>query len=426
MNTHLTKVAVVATTLAAVAATPNTLLAQQGENNQGRGDADGALLLDRSFPGYMGVGDAFTSRFDPSFNPAIGLVIDGLATFSEEMGEEVDNLEMRTVELNIASRIDPLGWAYLVAAFEEDEFELEEAVIVMDQLPANMSLRVGQMLADFGKWNTIHLHDKNYAFEDGVREHFFGGNLNVSGVELHQWTGIGDLPVRWSLGVNTSFGGHGHEEEEGGVEEVGADFESGIMGNRGFEELGFTGRVTAQQDYGANGFLQYGLSFFHTNEGILGERDNNDDGIIDEEFALGQTTVAFDFTFRDVDAGDLTADTLSIEVWRNQRDGLDATDAIVGRDANGIWGFYQHDFSPRWGAGVQAGWWQEPLVDEDDWFTGGESGAQRYVYLTRNFSEFNRLRLQVGQEHLAGEDPSWVLALQWTAIIGSHSHPLDW
>lgn len=428
MHTQFLKVAAVATVLV-VFATNSSLYAQEGESRDFDAGLEGRLL-DSPFPGFMGQGDSgFTSRFDNAFNPAIGLIIDSLAVFSEEEGEEVDNFDLRTVELNIASQIDPLGWAYLVAAFEEDEFELEEAVFLMDRLPANMTLRVGKMLADFGKWNTIHLHDKNYVFEDGVRSAFFGGNLNTTGIELHQWTGIGDLPVRWSLGVNSDFGGHdhGHEEEEGGAHEHGGEFASGIIGNRGFEELGFTGRVTAQQDLGVNGFLQYGFSFFHTGEGLVDRHDEDDDGIIDEEFGLGQTTFAIDLTLRDVDASDNTADTLSVELWRNQRETLNASDAIVSRDANGIWGFYQHDFSPQWGAGVQAAWWQEPLTDlGTDWFTSAESGAQRAVFVTRSFSEFNRLRLQVSQDHHAGEDPSWSLAVQWDVILGSHSHPLDW
>ena len=428
MHTNHFKVARVAAVLAAFAVS-NTLFAQQGEpQDPGTGLQD--RLLDSPFPGFMGHGDSgFTSRFDNSFNPAIGLIFDGLATFSEEAGEGVDQFDLRSVELNMASRIDPLGWAYLVAAFEEDAFELEEAVFLMDRLPANMTLRVGKMLSDFGKWNTIHLHDKNYVFEDGVRNAFFGGNLNSTGVELHQWTGIGDLPVRWSLGVSSEFGGHDHglEDEAGGAHEHGGEFASGIIGNRGFEEMGFTGRVTTQQDLGMNGFLQYGFSFFHTGEGLVDRHDVDDDGIIDEEFGLGQTTFAFDFTLRDVDASDRTADTVSIELWRNQRETLDATDAIVSRDANGLWGFYQHDFSPFWAAGVQAAWWQEPLTDlGSDWFTSAEAGSQRAVFVTRNFSVFNRLRMQVSQDHHAGEDPSWSLAVQWDVILGSHSHPLDW
>ncbi|MDA0666307.1 MAG: hypothetical protein O3A95_01860 [Planctomycetota bacterium] len=413
MHTPFSKLALGAAVLL-ILSTSSTLLAQEGQLSDPT-DALEGRMLESTFPGHMGRGGSgFTSRFDASFNPAIGLIFDGLGTFSEEAGEGVDQFDLRSVELNMASRIDPLGWAYIVAAFEGDEFELEEAVIMMDQLPANMTLRVGKMLADFGKWNTIHLHDKNYVFEDGVRTAFFGGNLNATGVELHQWTGIGNLPIRWSLGVHSDFGGEG-------------DFASEIIGNRGLEELGFTGRVTTQQDYGANGFLQYGFSFFHTSEGLAYLRDSDADGITDEEFGLGQTTFALDFTLRDVDASDNTANTLSLELWRNQRDSLDAADNIISSDANGIWGFYQHDFNPFWGAGVQLAWWQDPLnTTGSDWFTSAESGGQRAAFVTHNLSEFNRIRMQLSQDHNVLEDPTWTLAFQWDVILGSHSHSLDW
>jgi len=402
--------------------------AQQDNQNSLRGLDLDARMLEQTFPGFMGSGSGYTSRFDPSFNPAMGLIIDSLATFSEERGEEVDRFSLRSVEINLASRIDPLGWAYLVAAFDEDDFELEEAVFIMDQLPANLSIRAGKMLADFGKWNTLHLHDKNFIFEDGVREAFFGGNLKATGLEIHQWTGIGDVPVRWSMGVHSSFfGGHGEGDEPSGADAKGSGFNSGVNDNRGLEEFAFTGRATGQQDFGPNGIFQIGVSFFHTGAGLIGLYDTNADGKFEEVGGLGQTTVALDFSLRLVDSGSLTSDSLSLEIWKNQRDGLTPADEIVSRDANGIWGFYQHDFSPQWGAGVQGAWWQDALTDlGSDWFTGAESGSQRAVFVTRNFSEFNRMRLQLTQDHRVGESPSWSLALQWDVILGSHSHPLDW
>lgn len=397
------------------------------QDSQSTEDALAESMLQQSFPGYMsGRGDGFTSRFDPSFNPAIGLFFDGLAHWSEDAAADVDNFDFRSVELNMSSRIDPFGWAYLVAAFEGGEFSLEEAVLNMDQLPANFSLRAGKMLADFGKWNTLHLHDKSFVFEDGVRSEFFGGNLNMTGLELHQWTGWGDLPVRWSLGMASSFGGHSHDHGDAGHDHVA--FESGVIDNRGFEEMSFNGRLTAQQDYGQNGFLQYGVSFFHTGEGIVSEHDHDADGIIDDSFGLGQTTFALDFTWRDVNASARTANTLSVELWRNGREYADeTTDLVERRDANGFWGFYQHDFNPFWAGGGMASWWQDAAnTGSADWFSAAQAGSQRALYVTRKFSEFNRLRLQLTESTPTIGSAVWSLALQWDVILGSHSHSMDW
>jgi len=404
-------------TLVALYLFPTSVFAQELEPNII--DSETALadsMLQGAFPGSMsGRGGGFTSRFDPSFNPAMGVFFDGLANWSGATGSGVDNFDFRLVELSLASRIDPFGWAYLVAPFEDGDFSLEEAVLIMDQLPANMSLRVGKMLSDFGKWNTLHLHDKPFTFEDGVREEFFGGNLNMTGVELHQWTGWGDLPLRWSLGVASSFQGEG-------------DFQSGVIDNRGWQEMAFNGRFTTQQDFGDNGSLQYGASFFHTPKGLVAQHDHNADSVIDHSFGLGQTTFALDFTLRDVDATTRTANTLSAEVWRNSREAADfSSDVISNHDANGLWGFYQHSFSPFWSSGVLASWWQDATNQQSaQWFSSAQAGAQRALFVTRNFSEFNRLRLQLTESIPTDGGPLWSLSLQWSVILGSHSHAMDW
>lgn len=394
-----------------------SLPAQQSAEEQGAPRE----LSGQSFPGLMGTSGG---RLDSSFNPAIGLILDMLYVGGGEgLVEGANGVELRSAELDIASRIDPLGWAYAVAAFEEDEFELEEAALVMDQwLPGNFSLRAGRYLADFGKWNTLHLHGKNYVFEDGVRESVFGGNLRVEGLELHHWTGLGDVPLRWSLGAATGFGGHGHGDEEhdhGGFSQFDED--------RSNTQWGWTGRVTAQHDVGQNGYFQWGGSFFHTPEGLLGEADTDADGEPDLFAGLEQTTVALDLTLRVVDAAGQRADTASVELWYTDRQALEeGTGAVADREAPGVWGFYQHDFNPWWGAGVMGAWWQEPSEAVDAaWFSADTAGAMRAAFVTWNMSDFNRLRLQVTQ-HLPEEAPTaWSVALQWDVILGAHSHPLD-
>jgi hypothetical protein len=201
-----------------------------------------------------------------------------------------------------------------------------------------------------------------------------------------------------------------------------------VIGNRGADELAYTGRLTTQQDYGDNGFLQYGVSFFHTPEGLVEEHDHDADGLIDDRFGLAQTTFAVDFTLRDVDASSNTAETLSVELWRNSREDVDeATDLVASHDANGLWGFYRHDFDPYWGAGAMASWWQSAANSAAaDWFRAAEAGSQRGIFVTRRLSEFNRLRLQLTQTTPTAGAPVWSLALQWDVILGSHSHAMDW
>ena len=87
--------------------------AQQSDfqpDSQSSEDALADSMLQQSFPGHLsGRGDGFTSRFDPAFNPAMGLFFDGLGQWSDDTGAGVDNFDFRSVELNMASRIDPFG-----------------------------------------------------------------------------------------------------------------------------------------------------------------------------------------------------------------------------------------------------------------------------------------------------------------------------
>jgi hypothetical protein len=124
-----------------------------------------------TFPGYLGQGGAFTSRFDSSFNPAMSLSFDAVGTVSESDADAFNDARLRLLEMGLASRIDPYGWAYATIAFadegEESEVELEEGAMWFDDLGHEFSLRGGRFLADFGKWNSVHLHDRAYAFLPG-------------------------------------------------------------------------------------------------------------------------------------------------------------------------------------------------------------------------------------------------------------------
>lgn len=385
---------------------------------------------DGTFPGFMG--GAYTSRFDNAFNPAIALVFDALGTISEDDDPALNDARLRALELDLASRIDPLGWAYAVIAFEDEgegsEVALEEGAMWLDDaLPGNFSLRAGKFLADFGKWNTIHLHDRAYAFLPGPTEEFFGGELNVSGLELHHWFGVGDVPVRWSVGVAPRFGGEEHGGA-GGAAVGETAFAAEALDRRTPAQFLYTGRVSAQHDVGAQGFLQWGISALNTPAGLAAVADTDGDLAADAEFEAGQSTLALDLTLRLPDPTRQSAHIASLEIYSNRREHWDpSTAALVDRDADGLWGFYEYAFDPRWSAGVFGAWWQAAdSTVGSDWFGGLDSGSSRSVFVTWNLSHFNRMRLQVGQEAPPDGSTSWTAALQWTVILGNHTHPLDW
>jgi hypothetical protein len=381
-------------------------------------------------PGRMGGSQSgFLGLFDNSTNPAIGVAFDVLAEFSgaDDGAARYNQLRARSLELSVAHRYDPYGWAYayLVASDTgaESEIEVEEAAMWFDQLPADLSLRAGRFLADFGKWNTTHTHDKPFMNEDGVRREFLGGPLILDGVEMHQWFGLGDMPVRWSLGLASAAEGHDHDG--GGHDHAHGEAEP--FGRRGLDNWTATGRFTGQIDVGSNGYFQWGLSGLYA-PGILGFEDP--DGVPDsgdeERLELRRAVTALDLTWRDVDAATNTADTVGVELWHH-RGQFEEPGGPASGGANGLWGFYEHQFSPRWAAGVHAAWWEHAEEGAEEWFHGDEAGASRAAFLTWSLSEFNRLRLQLSHHDPGPDDEDYlVLGLQWTVILGSHSHSVDW
>ena len=419
-----------------------SVFADQEPANQDRPPAPDA----GAFPGFMDSqrgGSGFTSRFDPAFNPAFGVILDGFALFadagSEERESAYDRVELRAVEFDIASRIDPLGWAYVVAEFGNEgggeyNFELLESAVWFDTLPNNFSVRAGRYFSDIGKWNTIHIHDRPYPFAEGVREEYFGGSLISNGLELHHWFGVGEVPVRWSIGISSGFEGHshpvlafegGHDEEEEGEGHHHHGFASESEGDRGLDNFAFTGRISAQHDV-AGGFFQWGASAFFTDAGLLEEHD---DAGAPEFFELGQNTIALDFLYRTADGTNNTSRSAGVELFLNDRDIFDEdTETIGSGEGVGLSAFYEQGISQDWSLGAQASWWEHAdKEDGGDWFTGEDAGRQVAVYATWQLSHFQRIRFALANfDPMPGEDADWVIAAQWVGILGSHHHALDW
>ncbi|MBC8406490.1 MAG: hypothetical protein H8E15_14820 [Planctomycetes bacterium] len=387
-----------------------------------------------------GMSQGAERRFDPAWNPAIGVALDAFGMMvggGDGNNEANDSITLRSMELSLSSRIDPLAWAYTSIEFGRHEgayeVELAEAAIWADQLPHSFSLRTGRYLADFGKWNTVHMHDRPHPFAQGVRQEFIGGSLAMDGVELHHWLGIGDLPVRWSVGVGANFAGHGHsllaaesDEDLSLGHAHGANFATTSAGDFGLPGFAWTGRVSAQHDVGDNGYFQWGASAFLTAAGLSQEHDA---GATTELFELGQNTLAIDLTWHRLAATDSSSDTIGTEFFWNQRDAVDETfDRVERLQAVGLWGFYLHEFNAHIGAGVEGAWWEH--ADKDDgghWLSGAEAGRQVAIFAAWKPTEVQRLRLilAMNQPDPAAAADS-ILAVQWSATIGSHSHSLDW
>jgi hypothetical protein len=370
---------------------------------------------------------------------AIGVVLDGFAIFAdagdEARGDSYNRVVLRGAEFDVSGEIDELGWAYLVAGFGDEggnefEFELIEAAIWLDELPNKFSVRAGRYLADFCKWNGLHVHERPFPFEDGARQAAFGGSLVVHGLELHQRYDEDDFHLRWSLGLASSFEGHSHPvldfQDPRSGEDHSHGFESGSIGDRELSDFAWTGRIAGLHEFGDELSFQWGVSAFLTEDGLLEEHD---DGGSLEQFALGQSTLSLDFLVRVGDGHHGRTQTAGLELYLHNRDLVDeATDSVKSADGVGLSGFIEHGLTENWSLGTQASWWERPdKQDGGDWLSGQQAGRQLAVYTSWSPSETQRLRFALAHFDPTPYSPAdWVVALHWVVRLGNHRHGLDW
>ena len=91
---------------------------------------------------------AANKTFPSQFNPAIGLILDNVASYKEK---ERGDFEFRAAELGISASVDPFARGYAIITGSSDGFEVEEAAIVTTSLPYNLTVKGGRFFADFGR-----------------------------------------------------------------------------------------------------------------------------------------------------------------------------------------------------------------------------------------------------------------------------------
>jgi hypothetical protein len=130
----------------------------------------------QSFPGIL--------------NPAIAVVgnfvgrADDQTIFNEEGDEIDDKLNLREVELDFRTAIDPYADGVIIVALESEfpgEFEtgVEEGYFTLKKLPfvdfpLGMKFKIGRFRPVFGKTNILHTHDLPSTFRPLPVEEFLG------------------------------------------------------------------------------------------------------------------------------------------------------------------------------------------------------------------------------------------------------------
>ena len=119
---------------------------------------------------------------------------------------------MRSVELNVASAVDPFAKGYAVINTSADPLTgeaamgVEEAALQTTSLPWNLELKAGRFFGEFGRLAYIHDHELPVVNRPLALDQYIGGESRTDGVQVN-W--LVPLPHYLSLtaGAGDQFGG---------------------------------------------------------------------------------------------------------------------------------------------------------------------------------------------------------------------------
>ncbi len=364
---------------------------------------------------------AANKTFPAQFNPAIGLIIDNVFSYSNH---DRGNFEFRAAELGLSANVDPFVRGYAIITGAPDGFEVEEAAIVTTSLPYNLTLKGGRFFADFGRLSKFHDHDLPFVNRPIVLDRFVGGESQADGVELSYL-----VPIPQYLTLT------GGAYNKLGAENDRAD--NAVA--RDFSKFTYLGRAATFINLTDEHSLDLGTSYAYTPE-------------VASEDSGARHLAGVDLTFRYLPLSQASYRGLiwGTELLYDQEDrplgGFPAADAALvsplarglgfardlmqpgvapvaavaapltfrRRDATGAYSYVEARLSRRYYPGFLFDWSQD--IDH----VTGDTKAYS-PYLTVWMSEFQRLRFQYTRLE-APNDHDNQFFLQWTVVLGSHVH----
>ncbi len=367
-----------------------------------------------------------TATTDNSFNPSIGLILNGkYSSFSERnsvikgfgtLGEGArgeEGLKLGESELNLSANVDDKFRAKLTASFVnedgKDAIEIEESFVQTlsgTGLPKGMGVKAGRALWTLGYLNEKHAHTDDFADRPLPYRVFLNNAYNDDGAEV-------------SYVLPTDF----YSEIGGGVFR-GDDYPFGTAGGSGkgawssFARVG--GDIGADQTWRFGG---YALS------GDTAERKSNEDVV---KFTGKTDLYATDLRYTWAPTGNAHEKELLLQgeyFLRKESGTYKDTDASTGAvnfdgSASGWYAQGVYKFDPQWRVGYRYSQLQSPdtpaglvgsILD-----AGGHNPDAHALMLDWTNSEFSRIRLQFNHEKPGqGRDDNQIM-LQYIMSIGAH------
>jgi len=361
------------------------------------------------------------------FNPAIGVVGETLFSYRSKGSEETGSdrpggfdVNQRSVELNISASVDPFAKGYLVANASADaktgesNLGVEEAALQTTSLPGNLTLTAGRFFGEFGRLADIHDHELPFVNRPLVLDQYIGGESRSDGAQVN-WLAPVDHYISLTVGVGDSFGEDYPNPNNPG------DY-------RPFGGLNSWGRLSTYFDLTPNWQLETGLS------GLLNPTTEDRGGALVQPNGVTTLTekkrqlegLDFKLSYVPLQNNQFESFTWGTEVlhsdnqYRVDPDGIpdngDEFEETVG--SYGLYSYVCYKWSREWSAGFLY-----------DWLENAENNSDKTTayspFLTYALSHWNQLRLQythTDPNDVSGRKPDDAIYLQWTWIIGAHSH----
>lgn len=334
---------------------------------------------------------------------------------------------VQNLELTLDGAVDPYlrGQANLVFQIDaegESFVEVEEAYLVTQSLPANLQLKAGQFLTEFGRLNPTHPHTWGFADLSLVNGRLLGGDgLRGPGVQL-SW--LLPLPFYSELFLavqnsqgETAFSFRNSNEGEPLFGRVPAD-----DGVRGLEDLLYTTRGVASFDLTDQQTLMVGAS------GAIGPNATGSDSFtriagVDLYWKWTSPHGSRGYPFVSLQAEGMYR-SFEAGAFEGSEPDADASEALPPLPAETLedWGYYAQllwGFTPGWVAGLRG----ERVDGARAAFDPDPLRAARTRIspnLTWHPTHFSKLRLQYNFDEDARDRIDHSVWLQWEFLLGAH------
>jgi hypothetical protein len=314
------------------------------------------------------------------------------ASFAWDDATEEPRFTFDELELALQAVVDPYVRGDIFIAFSDEGAEIEEAFITTLGLPAGFQVRAGKLFAPFGRLNQQHPHVWEFVSQPLAQRLIAEESLGGPGVAV-SWL----APLPWFAELHVAA----HQTEPL------PSFVQGIALEEGGDD-GFTGVARLLQYFpvGQAATLGVGLSAARRDEGRTAFEAPT-------PRSQYRDMVGADAYLRVRPPASRSYVTVSGEIYGRRFDGVEG----VSDDFDtGWWAQAFVKVGPRLGAGVRYEQAPSLSVDDDD---------ERFTGVVGWFpSEFQRIRLELSRDLVAGGDDFFTALLNLEFGIGAHgAHP---